>query len=565
MDKNQDIIRCEKCNLIPLIEFYFSKDKIKLFLKCRNDHSQEEDLYYYLDNKLSSTKINKKDSICNLHDMEITSICTKCKVNLCIKCKKSHDKDCEIIQIDKYTLSEEENENIESNINKYEPFIEDLKKIIEKGVGTYSEEYKFLKGDIDYYLKSNNYLIKLAKIIYFTFLNNKENLSYEIIQNCKNNLNFNYKNLSLNNYSKDNPDEALNPSTEAILLLLDRKRLYYNIIYSYLNKNSNYILLPLEEEIDKSKIKSFNDMEFISDTYEDWSYRYITELNDGRLVLTDEMKIDIFKVNTLDLDLTITWPKEKEEDINFVYDGILGLSDGNLMTVTNKTNLTIYKINEKKYEIFEEIKGELKIFKLLELHDNTILIYKEGLIIQYKLVDGKYKEIKTLKNKLIPVEGSERAILKEFKDFSRILLYSDEKLIYFNMEGEFELKMSFELGYGMLWDFLGEIYLLRGYGDIYIMDINSIKEIAYKECGENYEYEVECLCVLKDNSFLCGLSNRFGCILKQYVFKGKTIEEIASMSFESYKNDFDNICQLKNGNIVGTISTGEYFLFINSQ
>ena len=169
MDKNQDIIRCEKCNLIPLIYFYFSKDEIKLFLKCRNDHNQEEDLYNYLDNKLSSTKINKKDSTCNLHDLEITSICAKCKANLCIKCKKSHDKDCEIILIDKYSLSEEENENIESNINKYEPFIEDLKKIIEKGVGTYSKEYKFLKGDIDYYLKSNNYLIKLAKIIYFIF------------------------------------------------------------------------------------------------------------------------------------------------------------------------------------------------------------------------------------------------------------------------------------------------------------------------------------------------------------------------------------------------------------
>ena len=97
------------------------------------------------------------------------------------------------------------------------------------------------------------------------------------------------------------------------------------------------------------------------------------------------------------------------------------------------------------------------------------------------------------------------------------------------------------------------------------MDINSIKEKAFKECGGNYEYEVECLCVLKDNSFLCGLSNRFGSILKQYIFKGKTIEEIASMSFESYKNNFDNICQLKNGNIVGTISTGAYFMFLNKQ
>ena len=64
---------------------------------------------------------------------------------------------------------------------------------------------------------------------------------------------------------------------------------------------------------------------------------------------------------------------------------------------------------------------------------------------------------------------------------------------------------------------------------------------------------------------MCGLSNRFGCILKQYIFRERTIEEIASMSFESYKNDFDNICQLKNGNIVGTISTGEYFMFLNNQ
>ena len=242
-------------------------------------------------------------------------------------------------------------------------------------------------------------------------------------------------------------------------------------------------------------------MKFISDTYEDWYYRYITELNDGRLAMTDEMKIDIFKVNTLDLDFSITWPKKNEEDdMEFVYGGILGLSDGNLMTVTNKTNLTIYKINEKKYEIFQEIKGDLKIFKLIELHDNTIILYKEDLIIQYMLVDGKYKEIKTLKNKLIP-EGSEISILKEFKDSSKILLYSDKKLIYFNMEGKFEIKMSFERGYRMLWDFLGENYLLRGFGDIYIMDINSIKEKAFKECRGNYEYEVESLCVLEDNSF----------------------------------------------------------------
>ena len=71
------------------------------------------------------------------------------------------------------------------------------------------------------FLKVNNYLIKLAKIIYFTFIHNENNLSFEIIQNCKHNLNFNYNELSLNNYTKDNPDESLGPSVEGILRLLE--------------------------------------------------------------------------------------------------------------------------------------------------------------------------------------------------------------------------------------------------------------------------------------------------------------------------------------------------------
>ena len=53
-------------------------------------------------------------------------------------------------------------------------------------------------------------------------------------------------------------------------------------------------------------------MEFISDTYEEWCYSYITELNDGRLVMSDEMKIYIFTENTLDIELIITLPKEKK-------------------------------------------------------------------------------------------------------------------------------------------------------------------------------------------------------------------------------------------------------------
>ena len=581
-DKNQDIIRCKKCNLIPSINFYLSTNDIKLILNCRNNHEFEEDLFEYLDNNLSSLKNNKEDSKCHLHNEKISLICLKCKKNFCKKC---NIKDCETILIDNYSLTKNEKENIENNILKFDSFIEKINKTIDKGVGTYGQERDFLKSDIEEFLKINKYLIKLAKIVYFTFIHNEKNLSYEIIQNCKNNLNFNYNELLLDNYTKDNPDESLGAQVEGIFRLFEKKRLYYNIINSYLNKKSNYILLPYKEEIDISKIKSIKDMKFISDNNENWHYSNFTELNDGGLAMCDEIKIDILKLNSLDLDFTIKPPKEKnsnkdknkkedeededneeneedeENDIRFFFGEILGLNDGNLMAITDKCNITIYKLKEKKYEIIDIIEGKEELFKIIELHDNTIIVYKSQTIIQYKLIDGKYKEIKQIKNKLIPKEGDSKSILKEFKDNSKILLYSDKKLIYFNMKGEFELKTEFERGYGMLWDFLGKDYLLQGFGDIYIKDINSLKEIAYQECGEKFDYEVECLCSLKDNSFLCGLSNRFGCILKQYVFKGKTIEEIASMSFNSYKEDFDNIYQLKNGNIIGTITTGEYFLF----
>ena len=46
-------------------------------------------------------------------------------------------------------------------------------------------------------------------------------------------------------------------------------------------------------------------MKFISDNNESWHYSNFTELNDGRLAMCAEIKIDILKSNSLDLDFTI--------------------------------------------------------------------------------------------------------------------------------------------------------------------------------------------------------------------------------------------------------------------
>ena len=38
------------------------------------------------------------------------------------------------------------------------------------------------------------------------------------------------------------------------------------------------------------------------------------------------------------------------------------------MAITDKCNITIYKLKEKKYEIIDIIEGKEELFKIIELH-----------------------------------------------------------------------------------------------------------------------------------------------------------------------------------------------------
>ena len=556
LEKKKGIIRCHECSLIPLINFYVSDNGFNLILKCRNNHEYEKDLSEYLEQNLSNEFKNKNDNICPLHNNKIILICKECKKNLYEKCESSH---CKTESINDFSLNKKEKEDINNNIQKYEPFIKKLRKKIKVAIGYADEPYiESLKSDIEYFIKRNDLLYELSKIIYNTYLENENNLSYEIIQNCRKCLNFNYEDLNIEGYSSSDDDSK----DESEDMNFECSDFNYNQLYDYVNSNDSFILIPKEEEIDLSNIQLLNQMKFISDNNEEGFYILITELKDGRPALSTDEKVDILKNNSLDIELTIT-PEinviEKARYYGLFLGDIFGMSNGNLMIVTGECIIYIYKINKKKYELIHTIKENGLIFKSIELHYNTIIAFKEHEIVQYKYIENEYKVIKEIKNNEIP-EGSSHAVLKEFKDYSKILLSSGDSLIYFDMNGNIEKKLSINMF--PKWDFLGNDYLLEGFGDIYIRDIDTLKEISYKQCGKD-QIEVECLCSLKDGSFLCGMSNRFGCLLKQYVFKERTIKEIDVDSFQSYKEDFESIYQLKNGNIIGCISTGEYFLYIN--
>ena len=191
-DNIQKVFRCEECNLVPLINYYLAEDEDsieqKINIKCRNNHSIEDiDFEEFLDSYISDEKKENADSKCQKHNKKIEKICEKCELNLCNEC--SHD--CtEVISIGKFVLSEKEKDDIKENFEKFNPFFDKLRGLIGE---------KACKSFYDI----NKKLLSFAEIIFSTYLKYEKNnnLSYEIIRNCRYCLKFKYKELSLENDS----------------------------------------------------------------------------------------------------------------------------------------------------------------------------------------------------------------------------------------------------------------------------------------------------------------------------------------------------------------------------
>ena len=191
-DNIKKVFRCKECNLVPLINYYLTGDKDsivqKINIDCGNNRSIKDiDFEEFLDSYISEEKEENIDSKCQKHNKKIEKICEKCELNLCNEC--SHE--CtEVISIDKFALSEKEKDDIKENFEKFNHFFDKLKGLI--GERTYKSFYNI-----------NKRLLSFAEIIFSTYLKYEKNnnLSYEIIHNCRYCLKFKYKELSLENDS----------------------------------------------------------------------------------------------------------------------------------------------------------------------------------------------------------------------------------------------------------------------------------------------------------------------------------------------------------------------------
>jgi len=185
------VFRCPECSLVPLINYYLkeSEDSDELYeqkinIVCRNNHSKEDiDLDEFLESYIKEEN-KKNDSLCIKHNKKIERICEKCNLNLCEECIHECEK---ILDIKEFVLTQKEKDDIKENLKKFDSFFKNLENLTRN-----CDNYKL-------FYEKNKKLLNFAEIIFTTYLKNKEdnNLSFEIIRNCKYCLKFKCKELSL--------------------------------------------------------------------------------------------------------------------------------------------------------------------------------------------------------------------------------------------------------------------------------------------------------------------------------------------------------------------------------
>lgn len=369
------------CEYVPLIHFFIlnfeQKDYYYINLKCRNKHSfnillakfkiyveelkekinknkQKDKENYNMDDFMYNTIKEDKiydDTKCEKHKKNIEKICKKCQLNLCNECQH----DCnEIINIKDYLLEENEKNELKNILN----FLDKIFSQSDSNINDINKDLFFL-----------------VSLIINRYLNDK--FSYEIIQNCKNCLDFNYKKELIEIMNSEN--DIYEKSIKIINL--------YNNPFKLLLNPSYIINLSNIKNIKNYKIKVFENKKY---------YYYLIDLNENKFALYNFEYFDVFNKDSLELIFSYKYETIKEEeendDNNFI---LLYLKNGNLMMFKNNLIIiyqildnTLKKINEKNSKNIIINAIELENKKIIATTSNDILLYNfndNNLELEFKI------------------------------------------------------------------------------------------------------------------------------------------------------------------------------------
>jgi hypothetical protein len=234
----KDIIRCPKCPYIPFIEVKQKENNIIILSKCQNNHIIERDINIFL-NEIKNSKQNIKicDSCSETQNGKTNPInyCINCNLNLCDKCKLSHNnnhtfiltknlnstcpkhgkkflnycKTCnlnicnncieqheshKIENLKKNLIQDDEIERYKKLIKTSENHLNNVQNVYNKIIKDLKQKIDILQKELKEYIMINNFEIKFTKEILSIYQNEEiaKNINYQIIMNVRNNLRFSF-------------------------------------------------------------------------------------------------------------------------------------------------------------------------------------------------------------------------------------------------------------------------------------------------------------------------------------------------------------------------------------
>ena len=518
----------KSCEYVPLIRFfalnYEQSDYYYYYinLKCRNKHSfniplnkfknyindlrekleknkQKDNKDINMDDFIYDTVKEKKiydDTKCEKHKKDIEKICKKCQINLCNECQHVCDG---IINIKDYLLKQEEK-------NELENILTFLDKILSQS------EFNNLNDDLYF----------LVSLIINRYLKNK--YSYEIIQNCKNCLNFNCK----------------NELTE----IMDSKIDFNDKIIKVINLYDNQLLLNPSYIINLSKIiniKSYEIHEF--ENKNEKYYWDLIDLSEKRFALYNSKCFDVFDKDSFKLIFSYEFEKQKEENYSDNIFLLLHLKNDNLVIFKNNLIL-IYQILDNSLKKINEKKSEEKILNAIQIENKKIIATTKNDILLYNFINNNLELQLKIVNFNLEEEIYESRLI-DLKDSQNILIYHGETKGYFNYKEKKFTKKEENNGDNTCILFNNDLLIeLEGY-----MNIRDIKTFNIINSHE-MDTPSHKIYKLNDGSFLCGLYSKHELYLQQFVYEYDNVIDLDIISFPNNRGHFGFIHQFKNGEII---------------
>ena len=270
---------CQSCNKMPLIKFSFIKEgKILVIINCKCGR-KFHDVSTFIADYTNILKTEKEKEINNNEkenenkiniDDDLIGFCETCFENIYNNNSNNNSEHYEhkLIKINKESLliSNEEFEKISENLklaeNKILKYLPEMKDMLLKDCKS-DKEKKEIECSAEINIYKNNLILSFLKLVYNLYSINKEKktLTYQIIQNLKDNCDYNLNkyNLDLKNICKE---RFLSFLKSCMILCCNS---YINKIYDNYIKNREELkkmILDLSpyKEVPKEKSKE-NDKE----------------------------------------------------------------------------------------------------------------------------------------------------------------------------------------------------------------------------------------------------------------------------------------------------------------